>query len=99
MFYGGAKERKLMGKKSKTATFLLELALVVEPGAAKRVRAHFEAARQLYNAILSEGQHRLRQMQADPAWQAARALSRTRKQERKTAFSALRTQYGFSEYA
>src|SRR5260370_36182606 len=38
-------------------------------------------------------------MQADPAWKAARALPKTHKQERKTAFSALRTQYGFSEYA
>src|SRR5258708_24785122 len=38
-------------------------------------------------------------MGADPAWQAARALPRTHKQERKAAFSALRERYGFSEYA
>src|SRR5258708_5803589 len=88
-----------MAKKSKTTTFLLELPLVVEPGPAKRIRAHLEAARQFSNAILSEGQRRLRQMQADPAWQAARALPKTHKQERKAAFSALRTRYGFSEYA
>ena len=88
-----------MAKKSKTTTFLLELPLVVEPGPAKRIRAHLEAARQFSNAILSEGQRRLRQMRSDPAWQAARALPKTQKQERKTAFSALRTQYGFSEYA
>src|SRR5260370_7453516 len=88
----------LMAKKSKTTTFLLELPLVVEPGPAKRVRAHLEAARQLSNAILSEGQRRLRQMQADPAWQAARAFPKARKQERKAPFSALRTQPGFSEY-
>lgn len=44
-----------MAKKSKTTTFILELPLVVEPGPAKHVRAHLEAARQLYNALLSEG--------------------------------------------
>src|SRR5260370_9066072 len=38
-------------------------------------------------------------MRADPAWQAARAIPRTRKQERRAAFSALRERYGFSEYA
>ena len=55
-----------------------------------------QAARQLYNAVLSEGQRRLRHMRADPAWQAARAIPRTQKQERKRAFGALRRQYGFS---
>ena len=88
-----------MAKKSKTTTFILELPLVVEDGSARRVRAHLEAARQLYNAILSEGQRRLRKMRADPAWQATRALPRAQKQERKRAFAALREQYGFSEYA
>jgi hypothetical protein len=89
----------LMAKKSKTPTFLLELPLVVEAGQAKRLRAHLEVGRQFYNAILSEGQRRLRRMRADPAWQAARALPRSHKQERQAAFSALREQYGFSEYA
>ena len=88
-----------MGKRSKTPTFLLELPLLVEEGQAKRIRAHLEAARQFYNAVLSQGQKRLRQMRADPAWQAARALPRTHKQERRAAFAALREQYGFSEYA
>src|ERR1700740_2577892 len=93
------KERILMAKKSKTATFLVELALVVERGLPRRVSAHLEAARQLYNAVLSEGQRRLRRMQADPAWQAARAIPRAQKLDRQRAFAALRAQYGFSEYA
>src|SRR5260221_7624856 len=38
-------------------------------------------------------------MNADPGWQAARAIPRTHTQERRAAFSALREQYGFSEYA
>jgi hypothetical protein len=85
--------------KKQTPTFLLELPLRVTPGQAKRVRAHLEAARQLYNALLSEGQRRLRRMRADPAWQAARAIPRAQKQERHQAFGALRQQYNFSEYA
>jgi hypothetical protein len=86
-------------KKSKTPTFLLELPLVVDPGQAKRLRAHLEAARCLYNALLGEARTRLRRMQDDPAWQVARCLPRMQKQQRKTAFSQLRQAYGFSEYA
>src|ERR1051326_4094464 len=82
-----------------TPTFLLELPLQVTPGQAKHLRAHLEAARQFYNAILSEGQRRLRHMRADPAWQAARAIPRAQKLERARAFGGLRQQYGFSEYA
>jgi len=85
--------------RKKTPTFLLELPLVADAGQAARLRSHLEAGRQFYNAVLSEGQRRLRRMQADPAWQAARAIPRTHTQERRAAFSALREQYGFSEYA
>src|SRR5579862_198487 len=86
-------------EKKRTPTFLLELPLRVTPGQAKHLRAHLEAARQVYNAILSEGQRRLRRMRADPAWQAARAIPRVQKLERARAFGALRQQYGFSDYA
>jgi len=85
--------------KKKTPTFLLELPLAVQAGQAARLGAHLEAGRQFYNAVLSEGQRRLRRMKADPAWQAARDIPRTHTQERRAAFSALREQYGFSEYA
>src|SRR5216684_2228061 len=88
-----------MVKKSKTPTFLLELPLVVEPGQARRLRAHFEAARALYNALLGEALKRLRLMREDPQWQVARAIPRTHKQERNAAFARLRQDYGFSEYA
>lgn len=86
-------------KKSKTPTFLLELPLVVDPGQAKRLRAHFEAARCLYNALLGEALKRLQRMRADPAWQAACAIPKTQKRERQAAFSQLRQEHGFSEYA
>ncbi|HEX4205921.1 MAG TPA: transposase, partial [Ktedonobacteraceae bacterium] len=77
------------GRSRRTPTFLLELPLKVEAGQARRLRAHFEAGRQFYNAVLSEGQKRLRQMRADPAWAAARAIPRTQQPARNTAFSAL----------
>lgn len=86
-------------KKSTTPTFLLELPLDVTPGQARRLRAHFEAARCLYNALLGEALRRLHRMRADPAWQAARAIPKEQKRERTAAFSQLRQKYGFSEYA
>ncbi len=86
-------------KKSKTPTFLLELPLAMTPGQAKRLRAHFETARCLYNTLLGEALGRLGRMWADPRWQAARALPKTQKRERAAAFSQLRLAYGFSEYA
>jgi hypothetical protein len=92
-----AEERK--PSKTKTPTFLLELPLVADAGQAARLGGHLEVGRQFYNAVLSAGQQRLRRMRADPAWQAARAIPRTHKQERRAAFSALRERYGFSEYA
>jgi len=77
----------------------LELPLAVTGGQAKHLWAHFEVARCLYNALLGEALKRLNQMRADPAWQAARAIPKTQKQERAAAFSQLRQAYGFSEYA
>src|SRR5258707_9927264 len=87
----GTKQPKEQKQRSqKTPTFLLELPLVMNAGQAKRIRGHLEAGRQFYNALLSEGQRRLRRMQADPAWQEARAIPRTHKQERRAALSPLR---------
>jgi len=86
-------------KKSKTPTFLLELPLAVTSGQAKHLRAHFEAARALYNALLGEALERLQRMRADPRWQAACAIPKAQKRERAAAFSQLRQEYGFSEYA
>jgi hypothetical protein len=96
---GSRPGRESTPPKKKTPTFLLELPLAVEAGQAARLRAHLEAGRQFYNAVLSAGQRRLRQMRADPAWREARAIPRKHTQERRAAFSALRERYGFSEYA
>src|SRR5258708_17052061 len=95
---GATSTKEAREPKKQTPTFLLELPLVADPAQAKRLRAHLEAGRQFYNALLSEGQRRRRQMRADPAWQAARAIPRSQKKEGRAAFSALRERYGFSEY-
>src|SRR5260370_9013790 len=92
------REEQKRKQRKATPTFLLELALGVNAGQARRMRGHLEAGRQLYNALLSEGQKRLRRMRADPGWKAARAIPRNQPIERRAAFSALRERYGFTEY-
>jgi hypothetical protein len=67
-------------KRAKTPTFLLELPLQLDWSTEHQLRAHLEAARCLYNALLSQASKRLRQMRSDPAWQKARAIPRTQKQ-------------------
>src|SRR5258708_3301946 len=85
-------------KRAKTPAFLLELPLRVDWSQESRLRAHLEAARCLNNALLSEAMNRLRCMRNDSAWNKARAIPRSHKQERAQAFSALRKKYHFSEY-
>lgn len=85
-------------KKSKTTTFLLELPLRVDAGQASRLHAHLEVARCFYNAMLGEAKKRLKRVRADPAWQKARVIARSQKQDRGKAFSLVRQRYGFSEF-
>ncbi len=73
--------------------------LAVSSQQAKHLRAHFEVARCLYNALLGEAMKRLKRMRADPRWQEARTLPKTHKQQRQAVFARLRREYGFSEYA
>src|SRR5258708_3322849 len=81
-----------------TPSFILCLPLQVNSQQATQMHAHFECARQLYNALLAEAMKRLNRMKAYPAWQVARSLPRSDKPARTQAFARLRTQYGFSEY-
>jgi hypothetical protein len=91
------KEEMRMSKRTKTPTFVLELPLQVDAQQAKHLRAHFEAARCLYNALLGEAMKRLKQMRADPRWQVARRA--VDKHERNALFSQLRQEVGIAEYA
>jgi len=86
-------------KRGKTPTFLVELPLATNEEQAKHLRAHLEAARCLYNALLGEAMKRLDLMRADRRWQEARRLPKTCKKPRSALFSSLRSQYGFFEYA
>ena len=86
-------------KRAKTPSFLIELPLQVDWSQEHHLRAHLEAARCLYNALLGAANKRLHQMRTDPAWQSARTIPHSNKQERAQAFSALRKQHHFSEYA
>jgi len=86
--------------KEKTPTNLFELPLEASAGQAACLGAHLEVGRQFYNAVLSRsGSGACAAYKPTPPGRAARAISRTRKQERKAAFSALRERYGFSECA
>lgn len=81
-----------------TSSFVNSLPLRVNSHQAAQLHAHFECARQLYNALLAEAIKRLRRMKADPAWQGARSIPRSDKPARRQALARLRTQHGFSEY-
>ena len=74
-------------KRAKTPTFLIELPLAADSVQTSHLRAHLEAGRCLYNALLSEAKKRLRKMRSDPEWQAACAIPRTRKAASDTSRS------------
>jgi len=90
-----------MGK-SKTPTFILELALETSPHDETELNARFEAARQLYNACLDEAKRRLGLMRQSNEFQYARRMPKTvqgkRNKGRSSAFKALNAKFGFSEY-
>jgi len=85
-------------KRAKTPSFLIELPLRIDWSQEAHLRAHLEAARCLYNALLAEANTRLRLMRSEPEWAKARAVPRSHQQERSHAFSVLRRKYRFSEY-
>jgi len=60
-----------MGK-SKTPSFILELAIVSSPHDETVLNARFEAARQLYNACLDEAKRRLDLLRQSKEFQKAR---------------------------
>src|SRR5713101_6041671 len=60
VLYGGSMRPK------PTPSFSLSLPLQVNSQQTAQLHAHFECARQLYNALLAEAMKRLRRMKADP---------------------------------
>jgi len=91
-----------MGK-SKTPTFILELALETSAHDESILNTRFEAARQLYNACLDESLRRLNLLRQSKGFQKARKMPKTvktkRNKERTEAFKELNAKFDFSEYA
>jgi hypothetical protein len=87
--------------KSKTPSFVCEIPLRVTRKQEKVICARLEAGRQMYNALLGEALRRLKLMRESKAYQAARKIpkGKAHEEERKAAFSAARTDWGFSEYS
>jgi len=89
--------------KSKTPTFILELALETSPHNETVLNARFEAARQLYNACLDEALRRLNLLRQSKGFQKARKMPKTvknkRNKERTEAFKELNAKFDFSEYS
>ena len=55
-------------KKVSTPSFVITLPLVTKGRDVVVMRKRFEAAKRLYNALLSEGISRLNAMRCDPRW-------------------------------
>jgi len=95
---GGQKEKASRPRKDKqTSSFVCDFELKMTPHERRAIRSRFEAARQLYNAVLGDLLRRLSAMRSDPGWKLACELPKGAK--RIEAFKALRGQYGLSEYA
>lgn len=84
-------------KKSGTPSFVITLPLVTKGRDVAVMNKRFEAAKRLYNALLSEGLQRLKAMRCDPQWTELRGEKNQK--EKRAGYKALREQYGFSEYA
>jgi len=91
-----------MGK-SKTPTFILELALETSAHDEAELNARFESARQLYNSCLDESLRRLNLLRQSKGFQKARKMPKTvktkRNKERTEAFKELNAKFDFSEYS
>ncbi len=81
-----------------TPSFVTELALVVSPANEGVLLSRLEAARQMYNALLSEAMRRVRLIRQSKDFNRARSLKPSNP-ERKVLFKRARERYDFSEYA
>jgi transposase len=88
--------------KAKTPSFILELGLETDAHEEAFLNKRFEAARQLYNACLSEVKRRLDLLRQSKEYESARSMPKASEgkpnKERIEAFKALNASFGFSEY-
>lgn len=83
--------------RKQTPSFVLELPLSADGGDEPVLSARFEAARQLYNAVLGEALRRMSLMKESKEWQTARTLS-PKSRERSGAFAECARGFGFTDY-
>ncbi len=81
-----------------TPSFITSLALVVSPASERVLLSRLEAARQMYNAVLSEAMRRVNLIRQSKDFARARSLKPSNP-ERKVLFKRARERYDFSEYA
>ncbi|MGB6294965.1 MAG: transposase [Rivularia sp. (in: cyanobacteria)] len=84
--------------KISTPSFITELPLKVDSKQQTELLARFQAARQLYNACLSEALIRMELVRNQEAYQQAKKLRGGNKKERQNLFIEARKNYRFSEY-
>jgi transposase len=88
--------------KAKTSSFILELGLETNAHEETELNKRFEAARQLYNACLSEAKQRLDLLRQSKDFQDTRKMPKTvdgkSNKERTLKFKTLDAHFGFSEY-
>ncbi|MEI2583390.1 hypothetical protein [Scytonema sp. PRP1] len=83
---------------AKTSSFITEIPLITTSKDLAILAARLEAGRQLYNAVLSEGKTRLELIRNSELYQQAKAITKTKKKSRSTAFQKAREAYIFSDY-
>ncbi len=96
------KSNSTSNSKNTSESFVCEIPLRVTATQARILNARFEAARQMYNALLGEGMRRLKLMRQSRSYTQTREISGTdalRHDERVSLFKQARDTYGFSEFA
>ena len=84
--------------KSKTSSFITEIPLIVDSKQESDLLSRFQAARQLYNACMSEAMTRMELVRKSEIYQIAKKLPREQKKQRSTMFSEARALYKYSDY-
>ena len=86
--------------KETSDSFILELPLKASPMDSKELNIRLDAARQLYNASLSESLRRLALVKQSKLWTKGRELLKAgKKKEAKESFLQAQKKYDFSEYS
>ncbi|MDF5722155.1 MAG: transposase [Rhizonema sp. PD37] len=84
--------------KKRTLSFIIEVLLKVDSSQESELLSKFEAARQLYNACLSEAMTRMKLVRDSEAFKTAKKIPRANLKERSDAFIVARQAYKYSDF-